>query len=929
MRKAFITIALISLLLHFHFNLQAGVQNFTKLKDIARFIILDSHAKSNRTKWQISYWPYLSNLQGGNVKLAMKKASLTQNITSLYIPYGTQTYNAISLKPFENNDTLIAHTDYHCRLTTRFDPIWNRREASIGDYEIPHGFKKALNLSEIEDWKDQDLVTEVSSTTFSASISRENNSIASSLYPEAIRDVVRKRLTNKLIATVTDDSSQTANDETRNTANYRAAVDTLDYQIPLDPDAIFYHGDTAFFQLNNPNMAPFVRALIDEQNSDSPVTVFGNGRHNFYHTYAVIDLGGIYKITRVGYYKLFPSGTVSIVPGSPGHWSTSDTLKTTTYNKGWYNAIGKATYTRYLKVFYNRGGTEKIYEIKLYGHLVGDSMSRTPPHPVAYQRPSMHKFIGVNTFGLTPSPVNKIGGTLRKYTNQDYLDTAKAGIPVDRVQFVFTKFHGSSSNQFYYFPYGPSEGKLKTWNPISHGIDYYTSVGIDLYWSTQGTPQYAKNNKWGKSIDYTLHPGADGMSASQYDRLSRMAWTLGAVYGRNSYPTDSIQELVHNHQSGLNIMHFIEAGNENNGSWLNKSAFYNPEQAVAYMSAYYDGNNGRMGTRMGIKNADNQIQVLFWGDANSHLPYLKSMAFWAYYKRQDKSLPFDIYNVHNYFYSGKTAISPEKWNGGVRKYFKNIVDTTHIICRKCEVWLTEWGYDRNRKSPLGVPVIQGLDSAQIQAQWIARSWFELSFSGLDKAQLFQIQNDPLKKDYDSTGYYKFNTTGLTSGHYDSKAKASNYYAFPAYYYQHTIWVTLGNYKPDSIIYENHDSIWVYRYKNMVNDSVAYAIWSGTQTNRSTSNYAIKTGHAKSIARLISLKDKYMYGDTTNLISNNDGAIPITIAESPIILFTTKGLKGGELIRKAQRRPDHIKGKQHPNNNPETISILFSDRGRHP
>src|SRR5690606_19904940 len=141
-------------------------------------------------------------------------------------------------------------------------------------------------------------------------------------------------------------------------------------------------------------------------------------------------------------------------------------------------------YTRYLKIFYSNKGNQKIKELILYGHLIGDSLSRTPPATRNYHQASttMSQFIGVNIFGNTPVEVAKVGGTLRKYTNQSYLDTMRAGIPLKDVNFVFTKYAGSGVNQYYYFPYPTGQGKVKIFNPNTDGggFGYYDTLGIDL-----------------------------------------------------------------------------------------------------------------------------------------------------------------------------------------------------------------------------------------------------------------------------------------------------------------------------------------------------------------------------------------------------------------------------------------------------------------
>ena len=670
-------------------------------------------------------------------------------------------------------------------------------------------------------------------------------------------------------------------------------VDTPSYQIQISPTTKYWDNDTVLFQVNDVTSSDLVDSLFDGDSSTTFTSGFST--QNFYPSVAVLDLGGYYKIIKVSLYDHMGTDTLKLDKGQPLSWDSASYIYENA--NGWKD-VTTSFYTRYLRIYYANSGYQKVSELKLYGCLVDDSLSRTAPELPTYTVPDMHDFIGVNVYGATPPEVRDVAGSQRKYTDQSFIDnTSPAGTILDSIKFSYTntiESHGAFEN--YFFPNSREEGQtVKQWdNGYGGNFQQYDTTDITFFWSLKSIPEYAIDSGWLKSIDYTEHPNATSKEPGDYDRLSRMAWVLGAVYGENHYSIDSVQKIGTDTTTGAGIMHYIEAGNENNGSWLT-TGYYTPQEAVAYHSAFFDGNENTMGSRMGIKNADSTIKVLMWGDAShDRIGYLKAMKYWSYYTRSDHRLPFDIFNIHDYFYYGTVGISPEDYMGGLRSYMRGEVDTVHMICPSCQVWLSEFGYDRNRQSPLAVPVIDGRDSARIQADWTARSWFQLSFSGLDKAQIFQIQNDGLSKDYDSTGTTRFNTTGLTSGHVNDSA--FNYYAYPAYYFQHTIWKTLGNYKPDSIIYENNDSIYVYRYRNATNtDSVAYAIWSGTQTNRSTTNYAIKTGHASTSARIITLADKAMYGDTTTTSSGTDSTINLTITETPQILFTTEGKDGGVLI----------------------------------
>jgi hypothetical protein len=575
-------------------------------------------------------------------------------------------------------------------------------------------------------------------------------------------------------------------------------------------------------------------------------------------------------------------------------------------------------YTRYLKIFYANKGYQKIRELILYGHLAGsDSLSRANPHPnppPAKTHLTMGRFMGFNQIG--PKEVDSVGSLMRHYQQQDWMDTVTATHNIDSVRFVFTKFShytdrtsttGSKIN--YFFPEGPDKSRVKTgMNLTANDLHQMALQGNGYFDVTQGIPVYAKKNNQGKPIDPVNHPDREAADPGNYDRLARMMWNYAAYYGFKRHARDSLQ-TPYPGLSGLGLRAFVENGNEMNQNWSGRKNHYTPQEFIAYSSAYYDGNLGRMGSRMGIKNADPAMQVIAAGTAGASVDYLKGMQYYSYYAREDHSAPFDILNFHTYPSNGSNGkgtnahgISPEDYFGNPNNPVKKYIEAANELFPGKPVWLTEWGYDRNRSTKISVPVIRGLDSAQIQAQWIARFWLLLSFTGVERSTIFQLRNDALSTMYDSVGHTTFNTTGLTDGHYvgddfSPGIYATSWYAYPAYYYQRTIWMRLYNYKPDSIVYENHDGIWVYKYRNADHpDSVAYVVWSGTQTNRSVNSYSIKTGHPNTRVFVVALADKNMLGKTSMLRSGADGNIPLTINETPQLLFTTDGTLGGTLVK---------------------------------
>jgi|GEM_PF-2562480 len=695
--------------------------------------------------------------------------------------------------------------------------------------------------------------------------------------------------------------------------------DTLIHKIPISSSTIFWNGDTAFYQVNDIHGSNLVDSLFDEQEADPlygtnksiPKSFFSSGYPTrvYYPATAVIDLGGCYKITHEFIYNNQGNDTLLIQYGEPMHWSP-DILKRYTGGIGWRD-FGATVYTRYLKIFYARKGYQKTSELILYGHLVGDSLSRTPLHPHPLPTKTSHtmgQFMGFNQIG--PTEVDSVGSLMRHYQQQDWMDTVTTTHNIDSIKFVFSRFGHFTNNTStrgnlvnYFFPGGPLSSVKSGPNFSTSDLHRMALHHGGYFDATQGVPTFAKG--LGKPIDVVNHPKADATDPDSYDRLARMAWNYAAYYGFKTHNPDSVQ-TPYPEVTGLGLRAFVETGNEMNSTWSGRKNHYTPQEFVAYSSAYYDGNLGQMGTRMGIKSADKSMKVIAAGTAGASIEYLNAVHFYSYYSRIDHSVPFDILNFHAYPSNGtngrgsnRYAPSPEDYFEAPGNVIKKYVSAANDLFPGMPVWLTEWGYDRNRASKISVPPIPGKDSTQIQADWIARFWLMLSFTGVERSTVFQLRSDAA----DSVGTGTFMTTGLTRGFYIGNKYTPGKYAFdwsafPAYYFQKTIWLRLYDYKPDSILYDNHDSIWIYRYRNTFHkDSIAYAIWSGTKTNRSTTAYAIKTGHNNSTVSITKLADKHMTGIVLSPRTDPLGMIPLTITETPILLFTTNGKDGGQLVRK--------------------------------
>lgn len=843
---------------------------------------------------------------------------------------------------------LMAYTGGHSGWETYYTPTWIWNAANdqnptqdIGTYNsktiyqwmlgYTHGTSKPIPV--VNAGSNQTLPIGTTTDTLKGSATSANGKITSYLWTQIYGTTVTiVNPTDSVTAitglangdslvfklTATDDSNQVGYAETYMKVN--SVPDTPDYKIVIDTAQLFWSGDTTFYQVNDLTSSGIVNVLFNDQSPDplhgvntpTPTGIFTSGFTSkpYYPAQIVVDLGGFYKLTHEYFYDTFGTDTLNIGYGTPQNWT--GVMKMYENAGGAWNDMDDTVYTRYLHIYYSNTGNQKVGQLILYGHLVNDSLSRTmPSFAVPTKTPlTMGNFIGFNEVG--PAQVDSVGSLMRTYEEYNWIDTVTTVHNVDSILFVFDKYSGapnsSSSPLYYFFPGNPNV------SPVLSG--YYPSDSIQNVWAINNTgeydaftnsPAFAIQQGNYKYIDTVETHSYDATNVNNYKRLGRMAWEFAAFYGFEKHPADSMQDPYPTY-SGMGWSKYVENQNEENGQWAGVDKYYNPQQFTAYSSAFYDGDLGAMGQRMGIKGGDSTMVVVEGGTAGADTTYYKGLHYYDYYTRSNHTDPFDVVNFHTYPTNGTNASGTTPHAYSPEDYFLN--DTQNVIAPFIQfssilfpgkpIWITEFGYDRNRATDLSVPPINGLDSAQIQAQWVARFWMFLAFSGVQRATIFQLHNDPLGTMYDTLGYTTFNTTGLLDGHYVgnqfSPQYATSWYAYPAYYFQRTLWLKLYNYKPDSIVESNDDSIYVYRYKSVNNpDSIAYAIWSGTQTNRILNNYVLRTGHISTPIEQVTMADKYMDGVDTTKSTDVNGNLPITITESPKLYFTTLSNIGGTLV----------------------------------
>jgi hypothetical protein len=91
-------------------------------------------------------------------------------------------------------------------------------------------------------------------------------------------------------------------------------------------------------------------------------------------------------------------------------------------------------------------------------------------------------------------------------------------------------------------------------------------------------------------------------------------------------------------KTGLGLIKYIECDNERDKWWKGPKAQQTPEEYAANMSAFYDGNKGKLGKNAGIKTADPNIMVVMGGLANADPNFVIKMIEWC---RKNRGLKAD------------------------------------------------------------------------------------------------------------------------------------------------------------------------------------------------------------------------------------------------------------------------------------------------
>lgn len=439
---------------------------------------------------------------------------------------------------------------------------------------------------------------------------------------------------------------------------------------------------------------------------------------------------------------------------------------------------------------------------------------------------------------------------------------------------------------------------MYSFNPTTTGGWYYDEMykrckaeGIDILFCLKNSPDWLYNTYPEGQKDYDNSPvryNVNRLDPASYVEQAKAIYQFVARYGSGKKIDPSLIKLydtprwygdkVNQVEIGLNLVKYVECANEPDKWWKGKNAKQSPREYAANLSAFYDGNKGKMGKGVGAKTADPNVIVVMGGIARPDINYVKEMIAWCkenrgYRKDGSVDLCFDVINIHQYsndntewFKKSKSrrqrGAAPELTElGSIADDFVSLAGT---LGKKMEVWVTETGYDLAEQSIQGAIAIGNKSRELTQADWIVRTSLLYGRHHVNRVFFY------IAYDTDAPGTkseYPFGTSGLLAP--GKRRPAANYIV--------QMTKLMGEYAFDRTI--NNDPIvdvYTYQGKEM------YVLVVPDQENR-RENYKLNLNKANR-ARIHYLKPDAEVMTFEDVTTNN-GILTLEVTETPVFVET--------------------------------------------
>jgi len=382
-------------------------------------------------------------------------------------------------------------------------------------------------------------------------------------------------------------------------------------------------------------------------------------------------------------------------------------------------------------------------------------------------------------------------------------------------------------------------------------------------------------------VDGGAVPPAAGSptAAASYIAHGDTMFQIAARWGSTKVPDAKLKLASgQTRSSGLGTVQYFEDFNEeDNAKGFTGDVF------AAMASADYDGDQSRLGTAIGVKNADPNAKLVMGGlsgaygagDAwiNSITKFLDAMRTWSTTHRGG-SFPADVINVHYYSFgpgAPAPALSPE--DDHVAAKLAAVVAYRDQYLPGKPVWWTEFGYDTYANSPLHAPALGSNSAFIVQGQWLVRDLLAALGAGIERATLFELDDTctPPASACDT----QFATAGLLT---DPGSTPK-----PAWYFLATFRARL-----QTMVYAGEQAsgaadVSIARFSDTRGAGGALVVWAPTSNATVHAGYSLTLTAGAASVKAVALADKQQNGVET-VLAPAGGAVTLDVSETPTIVL---------------------------------------------
>jgi len=374
--------------------------------------------------------------------------------------------------------------------------------------------------------------------------------------------------------------------------------------------------------------------------------------------------------------------------------------------------------------------------------------------------------------------------------------------------------------------------------------------------------------------DVTAPYGSNLSDPASYILVGKVAFQFAARYGSNTAVNKSLlsvdqtprwaNDVVNTVKVGLNTVKYVECNNEPDMWWGGLATKQTAQQYAANMSAFYDGNVGKLGKNVGIKNADPNMQVVMGGICNlpNAIQWIKDMVTWCAQNRGYKAdgsvnLCFDVINYHNYSNVGNVGAAPELSNAASEA--DAFTAEAKTIAGNPQVWLTENGYDINNQSSQRASAIGSKSALLVQADWILRSSLLYIKHGISRLFFYEMYDDA------PGGTIQYATSGLM---------ASTSARRPSGNYLQQVSNLMGSYTYVKTLSSNP---MVDQYTNGTKS--IWVLWMPTATG-ATATYSLNVGQSSATLYTLDPNSTNIKSSAQTATSNK---LNVAVSETPVFV----------------------------------------------